>query len=160
METRETILKEIKDLAPALPVLPKETPYRTPEGYFEVLTEVVTRKTVQKQSGGTIRNLMFRWAAAAGIIGLISVGIYQGIMTYRIQQQTKWLAKSETVILQELDRMSENDLIAYLEIHANPGDIAVIEKNAEKVMLSTDGDNDEILLTEMLEELTDRHQNN
>jgi hypothetical protein len=152
MQTRETIQKELAEIAPDLSTLSNQTPYRLPEGYFNGLTETIINKATVSQSG-KVRKLLIRWAAAACLTGLISIGVYTAM---RNQQQQTFAVQTEAAILNELNTLHQNDLIAYLEMHPQPGDLLTIEKNLGTTVLSSSEQNEEFLLSDLLEDLPER----
>lgn len=151
METRETIQKELATIAPNLSDLPKQTPYQAPEGYFSGISEIIISKAKESPSG-KVRTLFVRLAVAACVAGLISFSIYIAIQGSHSEQ----MVKTEAAILSELDTLNQNDLIAYLEIHAQPGDMLTIEKNLENTNLSSSEQNEDILLSELLEDVSEQ----
>lgn len=151
METRETIQKELASIAPGIPNLPKQTPYLIPEEYFNGITEVVVSKA-KATSSGKVRTLFLRWAVAACAAGLISLVIFKNLQ----HRQEQIFVKTEAAIISELNNLSQDDLIAYLEIHAQSGDLLTIEKNLENTVLSSTEENDEVLLSELLEDVSEQ----
>lgn len=112
-DTEESPEKELESLSPLLSGLKKQTPYAVPDGYFEKLNIPVTKEAPAKIIRMGSRKL-FRYAAAAVIIGFVAIGALL-IFTKRTDSDTSkdslsnWAQRVNTEQLDQFIDMAEED---------------------------------------------------
>lgn len=135
---------EIKDLSPLLSSITRANVYTLPEGYFERVADQLTEKVIERSNTKVVK--MFsqrRWmqmAAAAAVVLMVAFGINRVIGT---KQQIDGYVKlglkqynTEQKINDDLQNISEEELISYLENTSNAGDMATLSGIAEGLELN------------------------
>jgi hypothetical protein len=146
---------ELNELSPLLASISRANVYTVPQGYFDTVAEELTEKVTERSNIKVVK--MFtqrRWvqmAAAAAVILMVAFGMNR--LTSNKQQVDGYVKlglnqyNTEQKINEDLQRISEVELITYLENTSNSGDVAnlsVIEEGLE-LNEETPAENDELL---------------
>ncbi len=105
----------------------KESGFSVPEDYFKGLEEKIIRRThlQSKENKKKVRRIFPLWlnyAAAACIAIFIGVGFF--------------LNQQSNTIDSKLSKLPEDDIVSYLQIHSDTGDLPVIVENIDEQVIS------------------------
>jgi hypothetical protein len=136
-QENNAVFAEIEELSPSIASIGNRNVYTVPQGYFEqlVMPKTTTGKVV-KMEGRSI----FKYAAAAVIVGLLGFGAVKFIANTKVNNETRDIVKEANKILETnsfdatLARVSDKDIEKYLL--QNGEDV-----NAVLVAASIDDDN-------------------
>jgi len=146
---------EIKELSPVLASISRTNVYSVPQGYFDTVANELAGKVTQRSKAKVVT--MFtqrRWmqmAAAAAVMLMVAFGVNRLVGT---KQQVDGYVKvglkqynTEQKINEDLQNISEAELITYLENTSNTGDVATLSGITEGLELNeeTPAENDELL---------------
>lgn len=150
-ENHETAIEELQNLSPVLLSLKKENVFKVPEGYFEnfagaVTSEIkpVTAKVIVMKP----RNSWLKIAAAAVVTGAIAISSLNIFNHSSNQDNTGALVAANSTVIppyikesfqfkneQEVDagiaKLSDDDIIKYLEKNGNVMDNDLLMKNTD-----------------------------
>ena len=153
--------EELRNLSPMLYAVQNENVFQVPPGYFSNLENSVLSKVVKpKAKVVTIKkNFVWKYAAAAVITGVIGVSSLMvlnksqnisdpenGITSY-IQQASQF--KNETQINDGIAKLSDDEIIKYLETTGNVSDNDALTQGIEEKELPAQNEylnNDQTLL--------------
>jgi uncharacterized protein YihD (DUF1040 family) len=123
---------------PLLSSISKANVYTVPEGYFETLSTEILGKATQptaKVVGMAKRTGWFKYAAAAVFTGIIALGVYKFTMNdTRFDAVTKEgidIAKQNRFDA-ELEKVTDEDIIKYLQTSGTDVDAAVVANVVEE----------------------------
>lgn len=148
-------MDELKELSPLLSSISRANVYTVPQGYFETVADELTEKVTEHSNTKVVR--MFtqrRWiqmAAAAAVMLMVAFGVNRLVGT---KQQVDGYVKlglkqynTEQKINDDLQNISEAELISYLENTSNTSDVATLPGITEGLELNeeTPAENDELL---------------
>ncbi len=148
------VLKELEEVSPVVAAIGITNVYQVPQGYFEQLA-FVNKNTAAVVKMNPLRKI-FKYAAAAAVVGFISVGAFKFInrdVSLTMDANTAAVVKQANEIIKngsfdaELENISDKDLEKYLS--QNGEDVS-----AALVASSTD---DEEKLPEAIEYLMDEN---
>lgn len=118
---RKKHIEDWESEAPLLAGMEKINPYTVPNGYFEDLQSAILARTTQAPvAKPKVIQLWIRYAAAACIT------LVAGTFVYLNQQS----AKTPT-----FDTISDQEIISYLQIHADEWDTELLLANTENLHL-------------------------
>jgi hypothetical protein len=157
IKTQQTVsaADEIKELSPLLSSISRANVYTVPQGYFDTVANELTEKVTERSNTKVVK--MFtqrRWmqmAAAAAVVLIVAFGIkiindnnqrVDGYVKLGLNQYN-----TEQKINEDLQSISEAELITYLENTSNSGDVvnlSVIEEGMD-VNEESPAENDELL---------------
>jgi uncharacterized protein YaiE (UPF0345 family) len=163
---------EIKDLSPLLSSLKNQNVFNVPSEYFENLPRIILDKAVTKQAKViTLKKRKFVWkyavaAAMTGVIGISSLLVYnkgeryeyQAGETYKVALQYK----NEQQINDGISKLSDNEIIKYLEKNTTDADNEALNTNIEEKELPAQKDYllDEKTLDIYLDKIGAKNTNN
>ncbi|MBV7531660.1 hypothetical protein [Chitinophaga sp. sic0106] len=117
--------EELEAVSPFLASLPKSNPFSLPDNYFNHIQTTVTEPTPVIPISKTRKSTWTRWAAAASIIVILGASalFFIGKEHYRHDYSD---------IENQLTAISDEDIIAYLQNHADAFDNETIFAQAAK----------------------------
>ena len=179
----ETANEELQNLSPVLRSLKKENVFKVPEGYFENLAGTVTSKIKPATAKVIVmkpRNVWLKIAAAAVVTGAIAISSLN-IFNHSSSNQDNtgtMVAATSTVMPayikesfqfkteQEVDagiaKLSDDDIIKYLEKNGNVTDNELLMKNTDVSELPSQTDYlmDENTLNTYLDKIDEKSKTN
>ncbi|SHK99800.1 hypothetical protein SAMN05444266_101853 [Chitinophaga jiangningensis] len=120
-----SVVEELEAVSPFLAALPKTTPFSLPENYFNHIQTAITEPTPVIPISKTRKATWTRWAAAASIIAILGTSalFFIGKEHYHHDYSD---------IENQLTAISDEDIIAYLQNHADAFDNETIFAQAAK----------------------------
>jgi len=120
-----SVAEELEAVSPLLASLPKTNPFSLPENYFENIQTAITEPTPVIPISTTRKRPWLRWAAAASILVILGVSalFFIGKEHYHHDYSD---------IENQLTAISDEDIIAYLQNHADAFDTETIYAQAAK----------------------------
>ena len=118
----QTVKEELETLSPLLNGLNKQMPYTIPQGYFQNLNtgEPITNNKQETKIGSVNTGKWLRYAAAAIVVGIISLAGFLLINNKGNNDSTKSFAKFEKSLDKEIKKSSDKELKKFLEETADP----------------------------------------
>jgi hypothetical protein len=113
LEPQNTILDEIKEIAPSLMEVGNDMPFKMKEGYFESLSESILQKA--KMAPIVRMKKMRNWMSYAAAAMLTAVMVIGSFMYSDKKQGTDFEKYRQLDIASALDQASEADLYDYLD---------------------------------------------
>jgi major membrane immunogen (membrane-anchored lipoprotein) len=163
-KAEETPAEELKNLSPLLYSLKSEQVFTVPNGYFEgfadtVVSRINTRQQAKVVSFASRTRLIFKYAAAAVITGLVAVGSFLALQksddpglnpspaiaaseTAAISQEIKLAQqfKSESEIRNEIEKLPTEEIVIYLEKTTSEQDIDLLISSVNEENLPAEED--------------------
>jgi hypothetical protein len=146
IKQQQTAADELRDLSPMLYSIQNENVFEVPAGYFNTIPGIILDK-VKPQPAKIVRmhkrRTFFKYASAAMIACILSLGVYKfinkpnhtvsGTLTFAsldpyIQKGIKMNAKQFD---QTLDTLSQDDIANYLDKNGNDADVAELSSNID-----------------------------
>lgn len=156
------VADELQELSPVLAGISKANVYEAPAGYFDTITTAITAQ-LQPQakvvSLPVVRKWM-RYAAAAVVLTMLAFGI-----NYTLQQNSNAATiaskiKTEAQFNQQLAGVSDEAIIAYLQLTADTKDVESIKQLIDANQLPEEADYiDEEFLDAFMKELEKKQTN-
>ncbi len=149
-----SVVDELLTLSPLLASLKKENLYEVPPGFFEQLD--ATSLVLQSKKPATVvrlfeRKTIIRLAAAASVLLMIAFGLSRLTGSQQLDSYVKQGLKkynTEAKLNQELNNISENDVINYLQNTSSASDVAILSSLPEEPEETTDTPAEEDALLE------------
>ncbi|MBL0145152.1 MAG: hypothetical protein IPP48_04765 [Chitinophagaceae bacterium] len=143
----DNVGEELRNLSPMLYSIQNENVYSTPTGYFENLSnELVNKVEPQAAKVVTMRKSNFtfiKYAVAAVFTGIIAFGPFKytasGNKLDAVTQQGLAIAK-ENKFDEELAKVTDDDIVKYLETNAADADAALLANVVDETELPTQED--------------------
>lgn len=140
---------ELKTLSPLLHTLQNKNVFTVPEGYFESLSATVLNKTKPQEAkvvmmGKRSTTTIFKYAVAAVFTGVMALGVYK--FTNNSGKNNSDAVAIGTQIAkdnkfdEELSKVSDDDIIKYLQANGNEVDVAVVANTVDENELPTQED--------------------
>ncbi len=129
-EQEENAAQELRILSPMLYSIQGENPYEVPRGYFSGLTDEILVRSRSRIEGAevihNVRAVFMRYAVAALFTGFMALGVFKftspnGSSSYG----DAWSMNVDT----ELDKVSDVDMIKYLEANGENVDAVMVASN-------------------------------
>ncbi len=138
---------ELKVLSPMLYSIQNENVFEVPSGYFDSISDTILNK-IKPQPAKVVtmhkRTPFFKYAAAAMITVILSLGVYKSVNksnhTNTSGQTTvasldpsiqKGIKMDETQFDQALNTLSEDDIANYLDKNGSDADVAELSSNID-----------------------------
>jgi hypothetical protein len=118
MNEKENIQKELKEIAPHLPLLAPPTPFSVPDGYFEQLTTTLTEKATKDSSTKVfvLGSQPWKKLAAAAIITGVMAG---SAFVYRESTSPDINENPEGWVKKEINSVSDDKLNSFVSLTAS-----------------------------------------
>ncbi len=113
LEPQNTILEELKEIAPSLRQVGNDMPFKMQEGYFENLSENILQKA--KTTPVVPMKKMRNWMSYAAAAMLTAVMVIGSFMYSDQKQGTDFEKYRQLDIASALDQATEADLYDYLD---------------------------------------------
>jgi len=142
----EDAATEIRVLSPMLYSIQNENVFRIPAGYFEGLSETVLNKVKPAAKVVTMKSrtaTFFKYAVAAVFTGVMALGVFKftGNSTKNeLPDYVKIGMNDIKDVDQELAKISEADIIKYLEANDTDVKAAIVANSVDKNELPTEED--------------------
>lgn len=130
-EQEENATQELRELSPMLYSVQGEHPYEVPLGYFRELANEILIRSRSRTPGAKVlhitRAVFMRYAVAALFTGFMALGVFK--FTAPNSSSNNGDAWSMNVD-KELDKVSDVDMIKYLEANGENVDAVTVASNA------------------------------